>query len=421
MEQSLWQEEKGQYRVEMKNLKLNITSLNKIQSFLLGAYVCVPLINQVTRSVFPNAFFMSMIYFVLIAAIAISMFLSLTVQNYRYVTYDTLTVVIFIVIYCVVACLSQKSSMSSFSAVSYVIVPLLAGAIMLIDYLALIKSILVIATFALIYINKFFVVDTNGYISMGLSYICLTPIIAASLYISFCYSKDNGRGRKVFLIFSIAQAIYLVKLFKYGSRGPILSIILCWLFISVIRYNDECKCITIKKTKIGFGLLALLIFVWQFYNILLFTNQLLIHYGIPSQIIEKTLRLMSQSSILNSRESIYSIALNEIWKRPILGHGLSSFEAYTGINYPHNFLIQLLFDGGFFLFSIIVGVLIKNTTIWLKKCNYNTFILYVLLFFISIPGALFSGDVWQNERFWLFIGLVISLPIKDRWCVDNKE
>lgn len=405
----------------MKNLRLNITSLSKIQSFLLGAYVCVPLINQVTRSIFPNVIFMSMIYFVLIAAIAISVLLSVTILNYRSVTYDTIAVVVLIVIYCVVACLSQNSSMSSFSAISYVIAPLVAGAIVLIDYLTLIKSILVIATFAFIYINKFFVVDTNGYISMGLSYICLTPIIAASLYISFCYSKDKGRGRNVFLIFSIAQAIYLVKLFQYGSRGPILSIILCWLFISVIRYNDEYKCITIKKTKIGFGLFVVLIFVWQFYNVLLFTNKIIIHYGISSQIIEKPLRLMSQSGILNSRDSIYSIALKEIWKRPILGHGLSSFEAYTGINYPHSFLIQLLFDGGIFLFSIIVGVLIKNSVIWFKKCSYNTFILYILLFFISIPGALFSGDVWQNERFWLFIGLVISLSIKDRWCIYNNE
>ena len=44
----------------------------------------------------------------------------------------------------------------------------------------------------------------------------------------------------------------------------------------------------------------------------------------------------------------------------------------------------------------------------LKKSNYNTIILLLFLFFVSVPGATFSGDLWQQGNLWILTGMLLS-------------
>lgn len=382
---------------------------DKIQSVLISLYISIPLLNQILRSIFQNAYFMSLIYMtVSVLVVGIIVFV-VVYEKKLFISRDFFIVFTVVIVYSIFSVPSEKSSMNIASVFFYVLLPMMAGAMINIRSDIVLKTILILSSFSMLFIDKFFVVDSNGYITMGMSYIFMTPIIAASIYLYLFYKNDISKSKKLFFLFSLLQVIYFLKLFQYGSRGPLISIILCWLFMLVVKYNIQEKNIYLSKSKIGFMFVGLIIVINQFYNILVFINLQLSKHGISAQIIEKTIRLMAQNNVFNSRDNIYTSAFSHFWDHPVFGHGLSTFSTYTNINYPHNFLIQFLFDGGVFLFLLLLFVILKNIIFWYKGCTANAFCLFIFLFFISVPGALVSGDIWENERFWLFIGCLISM------------
>lgn len=382
---------------------------DKIQSVLISLYISIPLLNQISRSIFPNAYFMSLIYMAISLVIIGIIVFSTVHDNKLLITRDFFLIFMIVIVYSIFSVLSEKSIMNITSVFFYVLLPLMAGAMINIQSDIVLKTIIILSTFSMLFIDKILVIDSNGYITMGVSYIFMTPIIAASVYLCFFYRNDISKSKKLFLAFALLQVTYFLRLFQYGSRGPLISILLCWLFMLIVKYNNQEKKIYFNKSKVGLMFVGLIIVVNQFYNILVFINTQLTKHGISAQIIEKTIRLMAQNDAFNSRDSIYSVAFSHFWDYPVFGHGLSTFNAYTNINYPHNFLIQLLFDGGVFLFLVFMFVVIKNVRCWYKGCTANTFCLFIFLLFISVPGALVSGDIWENERFWLFIGFLSSM------------
>lgn len=88
---------------------------------------------------------------------------------------------------------------------------------------------------------------------------------------------------------------------------------------------------------------------------------------------------------------------------PILSNGT--------IMYPHNFILQLMVEGGVILAAVPVVVLVINlyrfiVTGFSDKDKGNMFI---LLMCVGITGNLFSGDCWKSAPLWLAISYCLSL------------
>ena len=257
---------------------------------------------------------------------------------------------------------------------------------------------------------------------MGMSYIFMVPLISSVVFLAYIIQNKLLGKEILFVVLSSIQSIYLLKLLQYGSRGPILSIALCAIFFIIVKYSPEKKSVSINNSKVTIYIVIGMIVFSQLKPILLFINDFLAERNIKAQIIEKTLRLLESNDALNGRDGIYEIAIRMFWESPFIGHGISTFDHYTGINYPHNLVIQLLFDGGLLLTIIFLCTVLFSLNKWRKNCDSNMFYLLIFLFFVSIPGAFASGDIWENERLWVYVGFSFSLLLNNYYIeVENEK
>ena len=63
-------------------------------------------------------------------------------------------------------------------------------------------------------------------------------------------------------------------------------------------------------------------------------------------------KMIALNDISNGREPVYEAAIAGIKNAPLLGNGIEAFPAYTAYSYPHNFILQLVYEGGI-LFCVI--------------------------------------------------------------------
>jgi hypothetical protein len=131
--------------------------------------------------------------------------------------------------------------------------------------------------------------------------------------------------------------------------------------------------------------------------------------GIEIEAISKMIRLQDEDGDLsNGRNYLNTLTWDGILASPLLGNGLDQFDNnYPGESYPHNFLLQILYDGGIWLFLILSPIFIRSIK-FLRSRTYNEYAMYMTLFFASVPGALFSQDLWAIPILWMFFGLSVS-------------
>ena len=145
-------------------------------------------------------------------------------------------------------------------------------------------------------------------------------------------------------------------------------------------------------------------------------------YDISLNVIDKFLDMGARGDMSNGRKDIDVFAWKGIWQSPILGHGIAQFERNTGIIYPHHFIIQMIYDGGFILTILVLTPIILSAINKIKKANHDEIICLIFLFFCSVPGALFSGDLWNSNVLWIFFGFVLSkhsiYKMKQYCCYD---
>jgi O-antigen ligase len=116
----------------------------------------------------------------------------------------------------------------------------------------------------------------------------------------------------------------------------------------------------------------------------------------------------NENDVTSGRDVIFKLTTLAISQNPLLGYGIDQFENNTGIVYPHNFILQLLYDGGLVLTFLVIFPVIRGIVKLFKTCSYNEFIVFVALFFASVPGGLLSGDLWTMVTLWVFFGAVFS-------------
>ena len=256
----------------------------------------------------------------------------------------------------------------------------------------------------ILYVSSFFADD--GSIKMNVSYAFLVPIISSLVYYFTYYKEDKGKVKFLMTIVMCINVVYFVMCLLFGSRAPSLTVFLCFLFFLCTTPKNMYG-FTFKKTAWLYLVLPLII-IFNFKFFLLTTESILKTFGWEAGTIERLILLDDMGMLDSGRGDINKLAFKGIADSPLWGHGMSTSEKYTGFDYPHNFILQLLLDGGILLFSIIVLPLIYRITKVKKTCSYSEFALLSALFFASVPAALFSLDLWENATFWLFMGFLFS-------------
>lgn len=278
-----------------------------------------------------------------------------------------------------------------------------------IDARLLLLAIMLIPTVGILYVSKIFSTEnsTNETITMTVSYAFMVPVVATILYLVFYYKHDGVYTKSIALFSSLINLFFLYEILSFGSRGPFVCILVLILFLFLFKKKKGTG-ISVRKTWLAIMTPLVLFFSVFFMDIIISINMLLGRAGLSLNVVDKFVRMGGEGDWTNGREYISKITMAGIIDSPIIGHGVDQFENNTGIVYPHNFILQILYDGGLMFFIILLIPLLIKLIKKGKNCDIDEYILIILFFVISVPGALVSSDLWNNERLWIFFGFIFS-------------
>ena len=258
--------------------------------------------------------------------------------------------------------------------------------------------------------------------SMGSTYAVFVWITASLLHFIY-YRKEHN---KLFLICYIPGAIALYGFLQFANRGAVLAL---FTLIVLIILNKS------VELKSGKNLIKKRIFV---ITMLVISYAIVINYDLifmavydlldsvltemPSFFV-KTQRMIEIKDIGNGRDEVYATAINGFMNSPILGHGIESFSVYTIYPYPHNFVLQLLYEGGFLFCIIPVAVIIYATykLIFSQIRNKQHLVSLILLYVQVKPRFILRASIWREKFFWIFVFYVLAHYIEMKNDEKNLE
>ena len=261
--------------------------------------------------------------------------------------------------------------------------------------------------------------------NMGSIYPIVTMLIIAIIHFRFYRPTAN----KVIKLCYIYNAYLLVRTLIVANRGAALTLFFCVLILSLYSFDKD-KGIRFSSWKVVFvaviGVVFGLLLMNNLVGILETIQRFFYKYfdNVPSVIL-KMHRYAVQEDIMNGRLEIYQFAWDAIKKSPIYGHGLCTFYNYSkGLYiYPHNFILQHLFEGGIlFAFAPIVLTFNLLMDVILGRIkNKGEFIIATMLLCQCIPKLLLSTDAWYNTALWMMIAFSAMRIKKKPFRFDFKK
>ena len=291
----------------------------------------------------------------------------------------------------------------------FMIAAFLIPGIIRIDVRTFLIALIVLPSIGILYLDRIFygeIIET-GVVSMGTCYALLIPVLGNLVYLRFYYRNESIWMKIIMLFFAAINLFYLVQMAMFGSRGPILCAVLLIMSFFIIQIDDN-KRILIRKGRVSIIIIGLIFLISSFATILQSLQDFFSTFDISLNVVDKFLRLDDTGDMTNGRESLSTMAWKGIMESPLWGNGISQFNNNTGEGYPHNFVLQMLYDGGIILTLTIMAPITQSLIRKLKTVSENEFVCLMLLFFASVPGSLFSGDLWNASTLWMFFGFVLA-------------
>ncbi len=278
-----------------------------------------------------------------------------------------------------------------------------------IDMRAFLLALIIMPSIGILYIDKIFINEIleTGVVSMGTCYALLVPVLGNLVYLRFFYRKESVCMKIIMLIFAAINIYYLVQMAMFGSRGPILCALLLILSFFIIHIDDKGK-ISMRKGRSSIILVCMVLITLSFTAILQTLKDFFATFDISLNVVDKFLRLGESGDMTNGRDVISSMTWEGIINSPLWGNGTSQFLNNTGIVYPHNFILQLLYDGGIILTSFVIVPIARMLIFKIRTVSESEFICLLFMFFASVPCSLFSGDLWNAGTLWMFFGFVLA-------------
>lgn len=233
-----------------------------------------------------------------------------------------------------------------------------------------------------------FIQFNGGAYDMSFSYSCLLPCII--LINDYSKNKDKYVLVAIFILF--------ITILLYGARGPLYCIL---VYIALLLFEKRIKAIT--KAFILFSATIIILTYKLLVNTLF---NFLFERGIYSRTID--LLAHHELNLLTGRDAIYSKLIAEFTIHPFAIRGIASDRVSTGA-YSHNVFLELLYSFGSILGGICIILLVyfvfKSLITRNEIVHKEILIIFLCCGFVPL---LFSGALWTNFYFWIFILLCIK-------------
>lgn len=395
------------------------------QTFFVAFFIDIPALNQIFVSFFPGLSGQLMTIMYLSCGVMLVILAVPTIIVDHFVNKKLFLIILFITMgYFLTIILAPYSDLSVTNFCVYTLIALLMVLLYKVDGKLLILLIMIVPVFGITNVNDIFATNTYQYetISMGVSYAFMPTVISAIVYFYTYYNNETIKKKIIIIPILVVNIIYLFKIVQFGSRGVVFCFLCCFIFFNCFHYDKINKKVSFEGYKVFFISIITMVFLMNIWTIFATIENLIESAGFQINAINKFFRLANTTGrdITNGRTAIYEATINGIWQSPIWGHGYSTTMNNLGFIYPHNFMLQLLYDGGILLTIPIIYLVVEGFFSWYKFCSEAEFTVISALLFMSIPGALFSGNLWENNRLWLTFAVLIIFS-DNNWIVCNKE
>ena len=378
-------------------------------SFLVAFFLNVKTINAYITKGSEEGGYMSILYILVIGAIGLT---CLWKKQQKRVPYNAFLIPCILSLFYSLTCVfsgNPRVNIAYFSVftISSFLIPFLVE----INVRQTLKIMMILSSPAILFLNQIFAfkIFYDERISMGICYVFLTPIVASIVYMFLYFKNENFVSKIISLILFLINMVYFMYLFLFGSRGPLLEIFALFLILYFLSISNKGFGIKVNKKRFKISIVIVFIILGIGFTIFDWLNNLFASYGINVYFIDKMLELNDAGDVSNGRNELYDLAIADFLQSPLFGRGIGRFDAnHPGGSYPHNFVLQILSDGGLLLFFLLFIPIIKQIKNFIKYCTFDKYAILITLFFASVPGALFSGDLWESGNLWFLFGAIMS-------------
>lgn len=301
-----------------------------------------------------------------------------------------------------------QSSISALDLIVMCLVPCIFGGLLKTNYELVLRYAMYLLLPGLPVFTKLFAKGNNIYadydaVTMGTAYALLTVLAASVLHFIF-FRKQSGRFTKLLYLVTL---VYLAAFTVMSYRGALAALFVTAVLALAFTIKNKARYL---PALLILAPLVLLLFL-NLNTVFTAVRDMLAEQNIRIAFIDKTLALGADSNLLHGRAEIYAEALRGFLDSPVYGHGLASFYAYTGYEFPHNFMLQFLFDGGLLLFIGMMWLLISGLTKAIcvtRKTDTAKFAFLLLVAGISLSRLMVSAETWRIIAFWMMFGAVTN-------------
>ena len=392
---------------EMLKLKYDEIKLN---SLILAIVLCSTTLAT-TLSLRLNITSNGNLYvLVVIFALYLIKFTHSTSRLFRYFNKKAMVLIILVVILFILSKLlvGSKSQYTLIQLLFYAIIPIVSITAP-ISTKKVCKYVMYLTLLTVLGGNKWFALQYT-YLNqgnMGYIYPVVTVLVCALFH--FRYYRTEEKNNWLIWLCYLYDVYLLIRTIMVANRGALLVILFTVFVIFLHDFKNDGTKVRMRARTLIIWFLAILIISIAVYN----TSELFTWLGnvfsklfgyVPSTIL-KMQRYIAYGDISNGRQPIYDVLFPAIWQSPIWGHGMETFKSNTGFAYPHNFILQFLYEGGILFAAIPLFYAIKlPVQVLLGKIDdKDKYILCAILVCQCYPKLVLSTDVWLNTHLWMMI------------------
>lgn len=383
----------------------------KLNAYLLMTFIMIPSLTLPLKSMFDSGL---PVYVATIAIIGTSLFINhdLLKNNKRFFIFSCVIVAVYLINYISVDYKNIViSEFTEFMKFGFIVAYL---AYQEFSFNELSEAWLIVGI-----INVFsWIVSFESVLNSSVSYMFFgnTIVYSYAIFVYFLFdnknenvNKNSKRSSKIFI--AGITILIGVAMVLFANRGAILTAGLITGYMIIRKIIDQRKRFKIKPVVTVATVVVLLAAIIDLKGILLelmeMTSNYLAENGLSSYAINKFILQMEDgiASAASGRDGIYELGWEIIRNSPI-PRGIGYFTHVTGINYPHNILIDIYITMGYILGTLFIITLSYLLYINFKSGNTIRNDLVALFVIIALTKLMLSSSFVFDTMFWLLFALI---------------
>ncbi|MBQ8184029.1 MAG: O-antigen ligase family protein [Clostridia bacterium] len=262
-----------------------------------------------------------------------------------------------------------------------------------------------LASTVLVFVYQLFKIRSGVVLEEDNMYVAYNLLPSAMYLIYYASIKL----RKKYWLVAIASAL---TMFVYGTRGPILCIIVYLALYLVHRFSKTTSKRKFALILIGlFALAIVLVYDDLFVKLASLISNIFERFGFSTRIFD--FYVSGDVAVSKGRDYLTNHVLEAIAKNPFIGYGFTGDQYLLGV-YCHNLIYEMWCHFGVILGSLFLLSLAGLTVVALLKSRSNKKIFFFVVMLISMiyVKLMLSGTYTMEPYFYFMLGIFVAVNRK---------